>query len=76
MSKSALNMFEDVFAQMRELPADLRQDLPVLLVNRKGDHCSAFMRTENIIGYAGNCSKSVGKTFVHVPIDSLFNELA
>ncbi|WP_419832861.1 hypothetical protein [Endozoicomonas atrinae] len=24
----------------------------------------------------GNCSKSVGKTFVHVPIDSLFNELA
>ncbi len=23
-----------------------------------------------------NCSKSVGKTFVHVPIDSLFNELA
>ncbi|WP_066014260.1 hypothetical protein [Endozoicomonas atrinae] len=52
MSKSALNMFEDVFAQMRELPADLRQDLPVLLVNRKGDHCSAFMRTENIIGYA------------------------
>ncbi|WP_257263238.1 hypothetical protein [Endozoicomonas sp. ONNA2] len=52
MSHNALNMFADVFAQMRELPADLRQDLPVLLVNRKGDHCSAFMRTENIIGHA------------------------
>ncbi len=52
MSKDALNMFDDVFAHMRELPADLRQDLPILVVNRKGDHCAAFMRTENIIGYA------------------------
>lgn len=52
MSEDALNMFDDVFSHMRKLPADLRQDLPVLLVNRQGDHCTAFMRTENIIGYA------------------------
>ncbi len=32
--------------------------------------------SDEIANTGRNCSKSVGKTFVHVPIDSLFNELA
>ena len=51
MSTMSLDMSSDVFAQMRELPADLQKDLPILLVNRKGSTDSAYMRTENIVGY-------------------------
>ncbi len=51
MDTLSLDMSSDAFAQMRELPADLQKDLPILLVNRKGAIEDAFMRTENIVGY-------------------------
>ncbi|MGY0399976.1 MAG: hypothetical protein ACWIPH_08635 [Ostreibacterium sp.] len=41
----------DSLATIRELPDDLKNDLPILLVNRKGHSKNAFMKTEHFIGH-------------------------
>lgn len=42
----------DVLKGLRQLPADLQKDVPVLLVDRLGSSDQAFMRTENFLGHA------------------------
>ncbi|WP_325893534.1 hypothetical protein [Grimontia sp. NTOU-MAR1] len=41
----------DVFASLRELPEPLLHEIPVLLVNRKGNDDDAYMRVKNITGF-------------------------
>ncbi|MEH6443147.1 MAG: hypothetical protein V7784_04535 [Oceanospirillaceae bacterium] len=42
----------DIFQNLRKLPADLQQALHILIIDRLGNSEDAYMRTENIIGYA------------------------
>ncbi|WP_216613853.1 hypothetical protein [Vibrio mediterranei] len=46
------NIHQDALQKVRNLPSDLLKDLPILLVDRKGDTENSFMRTEDFIGYA------------------------
>ena len=41
----------DKLAAIRNLPAEIKCDLPTLIVNRDCDAKGAFMRTENIVGH-------------------------
>jgi len=45
------SIFGDRLQDVRSLPPDIIEDLPRLLVNRRGLSEQAFMRTENIIGH-------------------------
>jgi len=41
----------DALKMTRNLPDELIKAIPVLMVNRQGDTCDAYMRTENFIGH-------------------------
>ena len=41
----------DVLALLRQMPQSLKQQIPLLMLDRKGDSTDAFMRTENFLGH-------------------------
>lgn len=51
MTVSAYPLEIDALALTRNLPDDLIQAIPVLMVNRQGDSENAYMRTENFLGH-------------------------
>ncbi|MFD2176616.1 hypothetical protein [Veronia pacifica] len=45
------DLTQDALASLRELPESLLNEIPILLVNRKGQTDDAYMRVKNITGF-------------------------